>query len=432
MAIKLNAELWDKMHYLFRDYNDRMVHVELRYDFEIDIEALKTVLVCFLEKAPVLHSSFTDNRISPYWTVKDYRIEDVLTVKDVSEDDLEEEINSFLIQYIPPDADLQIHVAVFRHSGKSVLCVVENHMCMDGGDLKYFMKTLCQNYNDYVQKGISPVSLRTGTRSYESVYEDFSAGEKRMAKNLYKNINSKDNHGFPFTPNSIQDKSFIAKRKIPASKFDEIRAAGKRYGATINEMLLTAYFYSLYELAGFDSRESVSISCAIDLRRHIKQEHDQGITNHTAWMQCKVPQRGADIFETLNYVVYSSNLFKEDKFMGLHGLPLLSFGYKIMPLAASEEVIKIGYANPLLAMSNIGILEVDKLALDGHEPTDGFMSGAVKYKPYALLSVTSVRKELTISMCCRGNEEDKRIVDRFFDLIVKNINDLTAEAKLYM
>lgn len=425
MERKLNAELWDKMHYLFRDFNDRMVHVELRYDFEINIDALKTVLICFLEKAPVLHSSFTDNRIHPYWTVKDYKIDDVLTVKEVSEAELDFEINNFLIQYIPPDADVQMKVAVFNHNGKSVLCVVENHMCMDGGDLKYFMKALCQNYNDYIESGISPVDLRTGTRSYESVYEDFSTGEKRLAKNLYKNVNSKDDHGFPFTPNSIRDKSFIAKRKIPASKFDEIRFAGKKHGATINDMLLTAYFYALYELAGFDSREGISISCAVDLRRHLKSSEGQGVTNHTAWMQCRVPERGVNIFETLNFVVQSSNQFKEDKFIGLHGLPLLSFGYKILPLAASEEVIKIGYANPLLAMSNIGILEVDKLALEGHEPIDGFMSGAVKYKPYALLSVTSVRKELTLSMCVRGNDEDKLIVDKFFDLIVKNIDLLT-------
>ncbi len=425
MERKLNAELWDKMHYLFRDFNDRMVHVELRYDFEINIDALKTVLICFLEKAPVLHSSFTDNRIHPYWTVKDYKIDDVLTVKEVSEAELDFEINNFLIQYIPPDADVQMKVAVFNHNGKSVLCVVENHMCMDGGDLKYFMKALCQNYNDYIESGISPVDLRTGTRSYESVYEDFSTGEKRLAKNLYKNVNSKDDHGFPFTPNSIRDKSFIAKRKIPASKFDEIRFAGKKHGATINDMLLTAYFYALYELAGFDSREGISISCAVDLRRHLKISEGQGVTNHTAWMQCRVPERGANIFETLNFVVQSSNQFKEDKFIGLHGLPLLSFGYKILPLAASEEVIKIGYANPLLAMSNIGILEVDKLALEGHEPIDGFMSGAVKYKPYALLSVTSVRKELTLSMCVRGNDEDKLIVDKYFDVIVKNIDLLT-------
>lgn len=424
MARKLSAELWDKMHYLFRDFNDRMVHVELHYDFEINIEALKTVLVCFFEKAPVLHSSFTDNRISPYWTVEDYKIDDVLTVKEVNEDALDDEINEFLVQYISPDASIQMKVAVFNHGGKSVLCVVENHMCMDGGDLKYFMKALCKNYNDFIEKGISPVDLKTGTRSYESVYEGFSAGEKRMAKNLYKNVNTKDDHGFPFTPNNIVDKPFIAKRKIPAEKFDLIRNAGKAHGATINDMLLTAYFYSLYELAGFDKNESISISCAVDLRRHIKDANDQGVTNHTAWMQCRVPERGTTIFDTLTYVVHSSNQFKEDRFIGLHGLPLLSFGYKIMPLAASEEVIKIGYANPLLAMSNIGILEVDKLALEGNEPTDGFMSGAVKYKPYALLSVTSVRKEFTLSMCCRGNDEDKRRIENFFDLMVKNIDEL--------
>lgn len=426
MARKLNAELWDKMHYLFRDYNDRMVHVELRYDYKIDIEALKTVLVCFFEKAPVLHSSFTDNKIHPYWTVMDYKIDDVLTVKDVSEEDLDAEINDFLVQYIPPEASIQMKVAVFNHGDKSVLCVVENHMCMDGGDLKYFMKTLCSEYTRFVQEGVSPVDLRTGTRSYESVYEDFSASDKRMAKSLYKNINTPDEHGFPFTPDSIRDKSFIAKHKISADKFDLIRTAGKKQGATINDMILTAYFYALYEVAGFDWRESCSISCAIDLRRHLKDVDHQGVTNHTAWMQCKIPNRGTDIFDTLQYVIQSSAGFKEDKYMGLHGLPLLSFGYKILPHAASEEIIKIGYANPLVAMSNIGVLEVEKLALNGNQPTDGFMSGAVKYKPYALLSVTSVRKELTLSMCCRGNDEDKARIERMFRLIEDNLDVLVG------
>ena len=425
MARKLNAELWDKMHYLFRDFNDRMVHVELHYDYKIDVEALKTVITCFFEKAPVLHSSFNDNHFNTYWTVEDYHINDVLTVKDVDEANLDEEINSFLVQYIPPESNVQMKVAVFYYGdNKSVLLVVENHMCMDGGDLKYFMKSLCKNYSEYIENGISPIALRTGTRSYEAVYEDFTPGERRMAKRLYKNINTKDNHGFPFTPDNIEDHSFIARRRFSAETFDKLRASGKKRGATINDMILCAYFYSLYELAGFGESESVSISCAIDLRRHIKDSAGQGITNQTAWMQCRVPRRGKDIFETLDYVVKSSNEFKNDRFMGLHGLPLLSLGYKIMPHAASEEIIKIGYANPLLAMSNIGILEVDKLALAGNEPTDGFMSGAVKYKPYALLSATSMRKELTLSMCVRGNDEDKKTVERFFDLLEQSINSL--------
>lgn len=425
MERKLNAELWDKMHYLFRDFNDRMVHVALHYDYEINIEALKTVLICFLEKAPVLHSSFTDNHISPYWSVKDYQIEDVLTVD--YPQDVDAAVNAFLTQYIPPDSDLQMKVAVFFHDGKSVLCIVENHMCMDGGDFKYFMKALCKNYNDYITQGISPIELREGSRSYESVYEDFSKTEQRMARNLYKNVCAKDTHQFPLTPNSIRDKSFIARRKISADTFAKIKAAGKRHGATINDMLVAAYFYSLYELADFDAKDSITISCAIDLRRHIKDVSDQGMTNHTSFMQCSIPERGRNIFETLKYVVRSSNRFKKDKFMGLYGLPLLNFGYKMLPHAASEEIIKIGYSNPLLAMSNIGILEADKLALEGHEPVDGFMTGAVKYKPYVLLSATSLRNVLTLSMCVRGNEDDQKIVERFFDLMEKNIDTLIAE-----
>lgn len=424
MERKLNAELWDKMHYLFRDYNDRMVHAELHYDFEIDLDALKTVMICMLEKAPVLHSSFTDNRISPYWTVEDYHIDQVVHAYRVDEDELKDKINDFLVQYIPPDAKLQMQVAVFYYGGKSALCIVENHMCMDGGDFKYFLKTLCSNYNEYVEKHVSPIELKTGSRSYTQVYNDFSPTEKKMAKNLYKNINSADNHGFPFTPDNLRDKSFIARRKLSVETFNRLHAAGKKHGATINDMLLTAYFYSIYELADFNRYDSVSISCAIDLRRHIKNSNENGITNHTAWMQCVVPQRGKDVFETLDYVIRASNQFKKDRFMGLHGLPLLSFGYKILPLAASEEIIKIGYANPLLAMSNIGILEVDKLALSGHEPVDGFMSGAVKYKPFALLSATSMRKELTLSMCVRGNGEDKKIVEHFFDLMEECIEML--------
>ena len=424
MKRKLKAELWDKMHYLFRDFNDRMVHVALYYDFEIDIDVLKTVLICFFEKTPVLHSAFIDNKIAPYWEVKEYHIDDVLTVERV--EDLDAAAEAFLTRYIPPESDLQMEAAVFFRDGKSVLCLIENHMCMDGGDLKYFLNALCKAYSAYDLERKSPVDLRTGSRAYTAVYEDYSYAEQRMAKNLYKNVCAKDDHRFPLTEDSARDASFIARRTIPASMFDRIKSTGKKHGATVNDMLLAAYFYSLYDLAGYGTNESVTISCAIDLRRHIKDNTGEGLTNHTAFMQCAVPERGADIFRTLRYVTASSERYKKDKFMGLYGLPLLNLGYSILPHAASEEIIKIGYSNPLLAMSNIGILNEEALALSGHAPTGGFMTGAVKYKPYVLLSATTLRKEITLSMCVRGNEEDRRIVERFFDLIEENLQTLTA------
>lgn len=425
MERRLNAELWDKMHYLFRDFNDRMVHVELNYDFVPDIEALKTVIICAFEKVPVLHSKFVDKKLSTHWEVMPYDIDDVLTV--AYPENLEDAVEEFLTQYIAPDAHIQMKIALFIKDGKSTLCMVENHMCMDGGDLKYFLQAFCENYTNYVEKGISPVEFRTGSRSYNDVYSGFSNTEAGVAKRLFKNINARDDHKFPLTPNNIRDHSFIARRKFPEDTLARLKTSGKQYGATVNEMLLTAYFYSVYELANFDPKDQVMISSAIDLRRHMDSVADKGFTNHTAWMQCAIPERGRDIFETVKYVVRSSNRFKKDKFMGLYGLPLLNFGYSILPHAASEEIIKIGYSNPYMAMSNIGILNGQQLSLSGKEPTDAFMSGAVKYKPFVLLTATTYKNIITLSMCVRGNERDKNIVDNFFDLMEKNIRTLTGE-----
>ncbi len=425
MKRKLNAELWDKMHYLFRDFNDRMVHVELNYDFVLDVEALKTVIICAFEKVPVLHSKFVDKKVSTHWEVMPYDIDEVLTVSEP--ENLQEAVDDFLTQYIPPESHIQMKFAVFIKDGKSTLCMIENHMCMDGGDLKYFLKSFCENYTEYVEKGISPIKYRTGSRAYTDVYTGFSKMESGVAQRLFKNINARDDHKFPLTSDSIRDTSFIARKKFNEDILSKLKIKGKELGATINEMLLTAYFYSVYELAGFPPSDQLMISSAIDLRRHMDSVDDKGFTNHTAWMQCAIPQRGRDIFETVQYVVRSSNKFKKDKFMGLYGLPLLNFGYSILPHAASEEIIKIGYSNPYMAMSNIGVLNGQQLALSGHEPVDAFMSGAVKYKPFVLLTATTYKNVITLSMCVRGNEKDKEIVNKFFDLMEKNINTLISE-----
>ena len=425
MERKLTAELWDKMHYLFRDFNDRMVHVELNYDFVLDVEALKTVIICAFEKVPVLHSKFVDKKLTTYWKVMPYSIEDVLTVE--YPEDMESAVEDFLTQYIPPESHVQMKFALFIKDGKSTLCMIENHMCMDGGDLKYFLQSFCQNYTKYVENGGSPIEYRTGSRAYTDVYSGFSQMESGVARRLFKNINARDNHKFPLTKNSIRDASFIARKKFSEETLAKLKAKGKEMGATVNEMLLAAYFYSVYELAGFPASDQVMISSAIDLRRHMETVADKGFTNHTAWMQCAIPERGRDIFETVQYVVRSSNRFKKDKFMGLYGLPLLNFGYSILPHAASEEIIKIGYSNPYMAMSNIGIIKGEHLSLCGNEPTDAFMSGAVKYKPFVLLTATTYKNVITLSMCVRGNDKDKEIVGQFFDLMEKNIGTIIGE-----
>ena len=104
--------------------------------------------------------------------------------------------------------------------------------------------------------------------------------------------------------------------------------------------------------------------------------------------------------------------------MGLYSLPLLKLAYGIFPHAISETAIRIGYLNPLIGMSNIGILKTNFLTFGESSVIDGWMTGGVKYKPFMQLALTTINNEITMTIAIRGNKEDKHIVETFFDYLI--------------
>ena len=117
---------------------------------------------------------------------------------------------------------------------------------------------------------------------------------------------------------------------------------------------------------------------------------------------------------------------KSDKFLGLHSLPLLHLAYTILPHFISEWAIKLGYDNPLIGMSNIGSIKPADYALGEARLVDGFYTGAVKGKPFMQLAFTTLGGEVTFSIAITGNDEDERTVNRFFDLLFKEIDAVAA------
>ncbi len=418
----LKAEMWDKMQYLFRNYYDRMVHCVQYYDGKLDLSVLKKVLIWTIEKEPILHSAFHGNVVEPYWTVEDYTLSDFFTEKD--SEDLETDINAFITKTVPADSSVQFRFAVFHSGDKDTIAVIVNHMCMDGGDFKYFMKKLAENYNKLLS-GDRSLSIKTGSRSYDAVYSKLSGEELETAKNLYKNISQvKDEHYFPLTAPSDDDITRIIRRKVPRETFAAFRKIGKTMDVTVNDLMLAFYVRSLYEIGMFEESERLTIPCMVDLRRHIVDAGaETGLTNHTGFMQCSTAKKGETINDTLIEVLRSIRQSKKDPYMGLYSLPLLKLAYAVFPFVISETAIKIGYLNPLIGMSNVGLLDDRALKMGECNLIDAFMTGAVKYKPYMQLALTTLLGEITMTIAIRGNDEDEKIVNRFFDIILKNMDD---------
>lgn len=428
---KLKAEIWDRMQFLFRNYYDRMVHLRLTYEGKLDIPILKQVIVYMIEKAPVLHSSFNTTVLDPYWKQEDYTIDDILTVTET--DDAERDSEEFLSGVIPYDSNVQMKIAVFEQKTadggcKTVLALRENHMCMDGGDLKYFIVTLVQNYNRLKSAEYGNIGMKSGSRSLDQIYSKFEGDDLKHARGLYKNIaKSKDHVAFPWSDPSDSDSNRIIRREINEADFAALRAAAKRMGITINDALMAITFRTLYDLCGLKDDDSLTVSCAIDLRKHIVEGGAKGgLTNHTAWLACRTLERGETMSDTVVNVIRSMKTFKRDKFAGLYSLPLLKLAYTILPQDLAEFAIKQGYDNPLLAVSNMGQLDANGLSFDGLTLKGGFISGATKYKPFFLMSVTTLLGRMTLSTAIRGSAADVAVANRYFDLIEKYLAEFIS------
>lgn len=422
---KLPCEMYDKINYMCRGYMDRMGRFELDYDFIIDADAFKTVTAAFLDKAPVFRSAVVWHPIVPYWRVSDYNIDDVVTAE--APENLSEAKQKFFSREIPLNSNIQINIALFYGKGKTYVCFIWNHMCMDGGGYKSFWSDFCANYTGYVTKGVNPVSFSDGSRSYAEVYSDFNKDDRAKAKKLFTVQSVKDKHKFPFTPEDGNSDVVIVTKEIESGVFCAAKEASKKVGATVNDMLVASYMDAFGKLTGMGADESLNVSCAVDLRRYIKDPSRIGYTNHVSFIHCAVARKGASIRETLRYVAEANAKTKDDPFMGLHGLPLLNFGYKSMVYLQAEPVIKLFYNNPSLALSNVGALDAKAFSICGSEPCGVFVAGAAKNKPCAMLTALTLKDCLFLSMSVRGNGGDRKIIERFFDEIEKSVAELSEK-----
>ena len=416
---KLKAELYDKIHNVIGNYNDRMVRGAFEYDFEIDPKCLETALVCAVEANPVLHSAFAKRQFCHFWRVEEFLPEDVFSF--VYAEDYGSKVDEFLCSSFLPESNVQFKVKLFIGKGKSTIAFMTNHMCMDGGDLKRFIKLLCSAYNSVIKGESISYLEKGGSRGYSAVYKDLSGKYKIKAKLLYSNPTPKNTPVFPLEDNREEDHSFIIKRTVSAEHFNAVKALSKKHGATINDVILAAYFKSLYELAEFGAGSAVNISSAIDLRRYIKDKESLGFTNHSAYLPYSINGKDLSFVELLEKVVKISDKYRSDCFSGLNGLPLLHFGFTALPAFIADKLVKRFYNNPSIALSNIGILYESDYSLSSKEPLSAFITGTVKYKPGVMVTVTTYKNQLTFTMCSRGSKTDRAKLEKLLACIERNL-----------
>lgn len=420
---KIPLEMYDKVNYMCRCYMDRTARGMFFYDSIPDTDVLRKVLEFAFLKVDILHSEVKYHPVRPYWHVCDYSTDDLLTVSEV--DDLQKSAEDFLYEQVRLDSPVQFMSAIFIKNGKSVFCMKWSHMVMDGGGIKQFLTDLFNTYNNYIQTGVMKNFFSDGPRDYGQIYADMPEETAKKAKKLFANTSVKEKKTLPFTKKGEgKDNVNLVKFGMDAQVFEKARLNGKKYGATVNDVLATAFIDAFGRLTG--NKDALTLSCAVDLRRYIKYPERLGYTNHVNFMSCHTDRIHDDIVDTLKSAIESTKINKQDEFLGLHGIPLLSMAYKSMIYAQAEFMIKLFYTNSNLALSNVGALDTVIYRFGDSCISDAYFFGAAKNKPCAAITAMTVNGNLRMTMGSISDEKDRIMLEKFFSLMGEAIEKIAA------
>ena len=428
---RIKAEMWDRMQFLFRNYYDRMIHFYLKFQSPLDFKALSKAYKYIVDRVGVLHSSFVNNPITPYWKVNyDYSEEDIIVFK--QSDDPQKDAFEFLTQEISVKEKVQIKAALIRGAdGSDTLVQVLNHMCMDGPDTKEFLMLVQKAYAQIMAGQEPDVEVKNGDRSHYQCYSLYNEEEKKKALGLYKNVSMvKHQIKFPYTKkDKKKDRSRILRRVIDTEKFARLKDMSKRAGVTLNDVLLVAYMRSLYRACNIPDEQNVSVPCMVDLRRHIKGGKSFGFSNHIGFMICTAHGNSDDYAKMFADIKKQSDEAKDDPYFGLYSLPLLNLAYTVFPQCLAEIAIGLGYTNPYTGMSNLGLLRETDFVFNGQTPSDLFITGAVKSIPYLQLAISTYRSQMTLTIAVKCKDEDEKALTVLIDDVVGELDKMLEQVK---
>lgn len=423
---KLKAELWDKVQYIFRNYYDRMIHCAAYYDGEVNIDLIRRSMFKIVGHFPVLRSSFKSGVITPHWEInEDYTLEEMAQA--VYCDDLRKSSLDALSKELDYNGKFQFEITVHYCGGKSAVTVLVNHMCLDGSDFKYLISKIAEGYNILAAgRDIDGLELKSGSRGHLQIYKDMSEEDAEQAKKLFKNISHTGiKNKFDFTDDKECTTRFNFK-KLSNETLNALKTAGKEKGATLNDVFMTAFARAIYPMLAPSDDKRLVVTSMKNLRDHIDSKSSEEITNLTGFMPCVLDELGDSFCDTLSKIAEQNKKSKEDKFCGLYGIPLLALAFNIFPYSVAELAIKIGYENPLIGMSNIGIIPNDYVDLAGLECIDTFMTGATKFKPYIQLTSTTFNGETTLCIAQKCSDRDEEKIRALLDAVENQLLNFIA------
>ncbi len=331
------------------------------------------------------------------------------------------EFDEFVTSRIDESIGPQIKVCLLD-SGSPAVALTMNHMAGDAAAFKDYLYLLCRTYTGILaDPGYEPVAI-AGDRSMRGVLRRFGMAVKlKSLLSHSKENNRSGDHRFPLSEGG-DVRPFILTRKLGRESLEAIHGYCTTRRATLNDAVLAAYYRCLFRSLALPCGAELRLPVMVDMRRYLDDGAKSGaLANLSSTVITRLELRPEERFADTLARIKAEMDDKKGGDLGLNGFIKLDLVYKLLPDRRANHLLRSRLKNPLICMTNVGILDAARLSLGDQRPRDAFLCGSIKHKPHFQLAMSSYDGELTLSANLYGTAADRERVASFLDDVEREL-----------
>lgn len=410
------AYLGEKAQYLARESNDCTIRYALFYRGNIYQDLLFQATKELIERIDILHASFEAARYKAKWKVNtDYDVKEAFCYYSVQDADIKNKVDQAMLHTISFEGKMQVHVSLVSNEKESAIVLSVGHMCADGKDALYLLEKLVELYNCILEaKDTKSVTLKNGTRDPEQCCHGLTL-KNRI--DLYSKPASDHKTEYVYADKTGGNPR-ILHHTISSEVIAKARMKGKEYHASVNDLLLTAFYRATAWQLGYSEGQGMGIQSMMDLRRRMPKGDSLGVCNLSGSLPTELKNGvHGEFADTLKEIVEQTNKVKNDPLAGLYDFPMMSGIFRVLSFSMIQKLGAKIYGSATMGLTNLGALQVDKFSVGDKKPYHAIFGAPLKQKPAFQLAVLGLNGDICISSAVVCTEKDAQGIRELLERI---------------
>ena len=442
---KTRLTLLDKVNLCLTDFGDHVMHLVFQFQGQIDPQRMSQAVRNTLIDFPILAQRLVYSLGQPYWqSWSENELDKHLFCEVENTSKIDESVHYYMVSERDYSREPMINLRVFSDESQprddvfQTLCIKVSCVPIDGRGFLIFTQALLQAYEKLAHQNIKPVTPGSlALRSTKELLPRFQISDVPKVifnglRNQLEDVQAAKNWQFPYSSHASIDKAYYV-HHFDRETFSALEAYRKDKGYTVNDMLLGAYYYALFELIEPVIKGPYSVLNTFDLRRYEGRDAPLRVANYSSFINTNVPIQEDDGYMAVVEKVAAVVKDRKSRYPGITEGPFIWPLFSCLPFALAKRIVaallkRRGERIPVF--TNVGKIDIGAMRINGQSVKNLSAFAPLEFPPKLTVTLATAGDIISLSVGFRKNHFSepniKQLFQRMETLIEAECNNNVA------